>query len=72
MNPSKKIYISFIENFWVAYDSVCSTRDSTKQTEFIQTLYLNKATEGLKAFIKMRKYSASSWTKAILNRKWFA
>jgi len=52
------IFTSDIENFWAAYDSVKSTSDSIKQIKFIQTLYLDKATEGLKDFIKLREHSA--------------
>ena len=45
-----KIFTSDIDNFWIAYDSVKTTTDTSKQKEFIQRLYLNKATSGLKDF----------------------
>ncbi|MES1181216.1 MAG: DUF2268 domain-containing putative Zn-dependent protease, partial [Flavobacterium sp.] len=62
---SSKIFTSDIDNFWIAYDSVQSTNDSAKQIQFIQTLYMDKATEGLKDFIISRQHSAARHLKNI-------
>jgi hypothetical protein len=56
--PKQRVFTSDIDNFWIAYDSVrTATTDSAKQLYFINSLYINKGTEGLKAFIKERDYS---------------
>lgn len=60
------IYTTDIDNFWQAYDSVRTTKDTTKQLRFIQTLYLDKASDGLKDFIKLREHSAKRHLSNIL------
>jgi hypothetical protein len=63
---SIKIYTSDIDNFWVAYDSVKSTSDQAKQIRYIQQLYLDKATDGLKDFIISRDHTAQRHLKNII------
>lgn len=63
---TSKIFTSDIDNFWIAYDSVQTTNDTTKQLQFIQKLYLDKATDGLKDFIKLREHSARRHLNNIL------
>ncbi len=60
-----KVFTSDIDNFWQAYDSIQTTSDSLKQLYYIQTLYIDKGTEGLKDFMKARDYSAVLWVKLI-------
>jgi hypothetical protein len=68
-----QIFTSDIDNFWIAYDSVKTTADTTKQKEFIQKLYLDKATSGLKDFIIVRQHSAKRHLNNILkNPKFWA
>ncbi len=62
-----KIFTTDIDNFWIAYDSVKTTTDTAKQKEFIQKLYLDKATSGLKDFIIVREHSAKRHLDNILN-----
>ncbi|MHA4842589.1 gliding motility protein GldB-related protein [Flavitalea antarctica] len=59
------VYTSDIDNFWKAYDSVISTDDRGKQINFMQTLYIDVGTEGLKAFINARNYSAENYIRLI-------
>jgi uncharacterized protein YjaZ len=61
-----KIFTSDIDNFWNAYDKVIKLSDTTEQKKIIQELYLDKATEGLKHFIKLRNHSASRHLRNIL------
>lgn len=61
-----KIYTKDIDNFWVAYDSILTTKDTIKQIQFVQTLYLDKATDGLKDFMIARQHSAKRHLKNIL------
>jgi hypothetical protein len=64
-SAQQKVFTSDIDNFWLAYDSIRSTSDSLKQLQFIQTLYIDKGTEGLHAFMKARDYSAPHWVQLI-------
>lgn len=66
-----KIFTTDIDNFWIAYDSVKTTTDTTKQKEFIQKLYLDKATSGLKDFIIVREHSARRHLNNILKNPKF-
>lgn len=63
--PARDVYTSDIDNFWIAYDSVQTTSDSVKQTAFIQKLYVDKGTEGLKTFMKVRSYTPELWARVI-------
>ncbi|MBC9914902.1 DUF2268 domain-containing putative Zn-dependent protease [Chitinophaga varians] len=54
-----------IDNFWNAYDSICSTTDSLKQLQYIKTQYIDKGTPGLHAFMKVREITAEEWVKCI-------
>lgn len=60
------IFTSDIDNFWIAYDNVGKLKDTTAQKKVIQELYLDKATEGLKHFMKLRNHSASRHLRNIL------
>ncbi len=53
-----RIYTSDIDRFWQAYDSVNKVNDTTLQKQIIQTLYMDKATPGLKSFMALRQHSA--------------
>jgi hypothetical protein len=64
-NTTQKVFTSDIDNFWRAYDSIRTTKDSVKQLHFIQTLYIDKGTQGLKAFMEARDYTAELWIKLI-------
>lgn len=61
----QKVFTEDIENFWIAYDSIISTNDSAKKVNFIQTLYIDKGTVGLKAFMMARNYNAVGYCKLI-------
>jgi len=61
----QKVFTSDIDNFWRAYDSCQTTTDSLRQLHYIQTLYIDKGTEGLKAFMEARGYTAELWVSLI-------
>ncbi|MFT4152906.1 Ig-like domain-containing protein [Parafilimonas sp.] len=61
----QKVFTKDIDNFWIAYDSVKSTTDSVKQAHFVQTIYVDKGTPGLKSFMKARNYSTELYIKLI-------
>jgi hypothetical protein len=54
-----------IDNFWVAYDKITVTKDIAKQYEYINKLYLQKGSPGLKAIMQARDYNDSSYIEAI-------
>lgn len=59
------VFTSDIDRFWQAYDSIQTTKDSLLQLQYIQALYLDKATPGLKAFMEARDYDAPLYVKII-------
>ena len=61
----QKVFTADIDNFWTAYDSIQTTKDSLKQIDFIQKLYIDKGTNGLKAFMAVRNYTAILWVQLI-------
>lgn len=59
------VSVSDVENFWIAFDSVQTTNDPLKQLDFVQRLYIDKGTKGLKAFMKLRNFDADRLLKTI-------
>ncbi len=54
-----------IDRFWIAYDSARTTTDTVLQEQYLQRLYIDPGTEGLKAFMKLRQYDAALYVKLI-------
>ena len=65
-NTKTKIFTTDIDNIWIAYDSIQNTSENVKQLKFIQELYLDKASEGLKEFIILREHNAKRHLENIL------
>jgi hypothetical protein len=61
----QRVFTSDIDHFWIAYDSAQTTTDSVQQLHFIQTLYVEKGTPGLKAFMEVRDYSGPGWVSLL-------
>lgn len=59
------VLTSDINNFWTAYDSLLKVNDTTLQKQIIQNVYLDKATIGLRDFMRLRQHSASRHLKNI-------
>lgn len=64
----QNIYTQDIDNFWIAYDSIRSTSQKEEQINFINKLYIEKASEGLKAFLKNKSNIDSKWVD-LINRE---
>lgn len=68
---SEKIEQNFvssdIDNFWKAFDRIQTNQDSVEQIQFLQTLFLDKASHGQKAMIEARNYSDEEYLTAIRN-----
>ncbi|MDN5204507.1 Ig-like domain-containing protein [Fulvivirgaceae bacterium BMA10] len=54
-----------IENFWIAFDSIRSTSDSAKQSEYLNRLFIDKGSVGQKVMMEVRNYTASEYLNAI-------
>lgn len=63
--PSSLVHTSDIDRFWLAYDSARTTKDTLKQQQYFQQIYIDPGTEGLHAFMKARNYDAGLWAKLI-------
>lgn len=65
-NPAVKIHTEDITNFWLAYDQMADVKDTTKQKEIIQSLFIDKASEGMKNFIQIRpNLTAAKYVQSI-------
>lgn len=54
----KQTFVSTdLDNFWLAYDKIILTKDSTEQYHLLKELYLDKGTQGLKDLIEVRNYT---------------
>lgn len=54
-----------IDNFWKAYNKITATTDSIEQYRFLNELYLDKASAGLKSLIEVRNYTDKEYIDAI-------
>ncbi|MGI9653540.1 hypothetical protein [Chryseobacterium sp. RLHN22] len=59
------IFTSDINHYWEAYDQIKKTDDIHKKYELINTLYIDKASDGLKVFMKKRNLNDSVFVENI-------
>jgi hypothetical protein len=59
------VITSDIDNFWLAYDKITTTKDSATQYNYLNTLFLEKGTLGLKAIMEARRYTPKSYLSVI-------
>jgi hypothetical protein len=52
------VFTTDIDHFWNAYDTLQTTNDTMQQVAVMQSLYVDKGTDGLKEFMKLRKFDA--------------
>ncbi|WP_284652399.1 hypothetical protein [Flavobacterium terrisoli] len=64
---NQNIITSDIDNFWVAYDKIVTTKDTTLQKEYITKLYIEKGTSGLTNIMIARRYDSKSYVDVINN-----
>lgn len=62
-----KVVTDDIDNFWTAYDKVTSTKDSAAQYRYLNLLFIEKGSPGLKAIMEVKNYTAKSYIDAINN-----
>lgn len=58
-----------IDHFWQAYDKINSTKDTSAQYRYLNTLFLEKATPGQKAMIQARNYTPKEYLDAISHKQ---
>jgi hypothetical protein len=69
---SKQTFVSTdIDNFWIAYDKINSTKDSLKQYALLKELYIDKGTQGLKSIIEVRNYTEKEFMEWIIKNPKF-
>jgi hypothetical protein len=66
-NAQIRLHTEDLSRFYVAFDSVLTTKDTIKQENFIQEIYVNRASEGLKKFMELRGGNTIKWRKFINN-----
>jgi hypothetical protein len=54
-----------LTRFWIAYDSIATSSDTLVQARFLEQIFLNPGTEGLKSLMQVRRYTAESYLAAI-------
>lgn len=64
-NEHQKFVSSDITHFWEAYEKIVATNDTVKQADFLKTLYVDRATPGLKSLIEVRNYTIKEFLNAI-------
>ncbi|HEY5826449.1 MAG TPA: hypothetical protein VIT44_18895 [Cyclobacteriaceae bacterium] len=64
-SDKQRVFTSDIDHFWQAFDSIQSTPDSARQIGIMQSLYVEKGTAGLKAFMKSRRFDAVKLVQAV-------
>jgi hypothetical protein len=62
---STNIITTDIDNFWIAYDKITATKDRAEQLDYINELYIEKGSPGLKAIMQARRYTDKSYIDAI-------
>lgn len=62
---AKEISTLDLKHFWEAYDQLASAKTMQDSVDVIQSLYLDRATDGLKEFQKVRYFSAEFFVERI-------
>ena len=64
---NQSVITSDIYNFWEAYDKITSTKDSVLQYKYLDSLYFQRGTLGLKGIMQARNYTAQEYINVINN-----
>ncbi|MDR2236841.1 MAG: Ig-like domain-containing protein [Chryseobacterium sp.] len=62
-SDAQKIFNTDITNFWTAYDSI--RKNENNKGETLDRLFLNNKTEGLKAFMEIKKFGKEDYLNVI-------
>ena len=64
-----RVVTTDIDNFWTAYDQIVTTKDKSEQLEYLNKLFIEKGTPGLRAMMEARRYTAEEYLEAINSRR---
>ena len=64
-----KVFTQDISNFFIAFDSVYKQASRAEQLTMVQTLYVDKASDGLKDFMALGGGNTSRWLNYMLYNK---
>lgn len=59
------IVTSDIDHFWAAYDKIQTTPDTSLQMQYLQSLFLEKGSEGLGLIMQARRYTPKEYLESI-------
>jgi hypothetical protein len=66
--PPANIITADIDNFWIAYDKIVTTKDNAQQLEYLNKLFIEKASPGQQEMFKARRYKPEEYIDAINKR----
>ncbi len=62
---AKTVQTLDVDHFWEAFDKLASCKNHSDSIATIQTVYLDRGTDGLKDFMKVRDFSPETFIKSI-------
>ena len=65
IQSNKFVHTTDIDHFWEAYDQIKKTEDYSAKLQLINSLYIDRGTEGLMAFMKLRNYTDTVYVELI-------
>ena len=65
---ASNIITTDIDNFWTAYDQIITTKDNAQQIEYLNKLFIEKATIGQQEMFKARRYAPQEYVDEINKR----
>ncbi|SMB99612.1 hypothetical protein SAMN00120144_3699 [Hymenobacter roseosalivarius DSM 11622] len=68
MGQGKERFVTYdVDNFWHAYDKIVTTKDSAQQYTYLNTLFIQRGSPGLKSLMQAWNYTARSYIQAIIH-----
>lgn len=71
ISAAQQIVSSDITHFWDAFDAIVAEPDTLEHLELLQSLFLDKASEGQKRMMTERRYTPAGYLNAIRTRSGF-
>ncbi|WP_353137877.1 DUF2268 domain-containing putative Zn-dependent protease [Pseudopedobacter sp.] len=65
LNKTENVQTTDIDNFWEAFDNLKACKNRNDSISSFQHIYLDRATDGLKDFIKVRDFTAEKFVNAV-------
>ncbi len=68
---AQHVFKTDLDNFWTMRDSIMATSDTARQMDIVKRLYIARASDGLKAFMRNKDNPAAKWLGLIKTRPLF-